>query len=284
MSNRTKGLLLVAFSALFWGTNGLFARMIDLPSPVLLFYRFLFGTVFLSVYLIYREKKIPFPQTRKKELLILGFLNAAVSAVAFYAFMNTTIANAEILLYAYPVYVLIMAPFIIGEKIDRKALLPLGMSFLGLILMAYSGQVFSSKQNIWGILAAFTAGLLFALYVLAAKKISGFFGGMHLTFFQLAATVVVLFPLLFLFQYQLTMEKMLLLCLMGFTNSTLAATFYFLGIKQVKAQYIGIISYLEPLSAVVYAMLLIGEIPGILTVLGGFFILWGGYSLLKVKN
>src|SRR3990167_819525 len=105
-----KGYIFVAVSSLILGTNGIFARFIDLPSPVLLFYRFLFGALVMTLFFIIKEKNIPLPRTDKKQILILGFVGTITSILAFYSFNHTTIANAEILLYTSPIYVVILAP------------------------------------------------------------------------------------------------------------------------------------------------------------------------------
>lgn len=222
--------------------------------------------------------------SQKKEIVALGIINTLLSITAFYAFMNTSIANAEILLYSYPIYILFLAPLIIKEKIEKSTVPTLILSFFGLILIAYSGNIFSGSQNLAGLVSGFVSGILFALYVLIAKITRNQHDGLLLNFYQLAITVIILMPFLFFLSYEISYQKIILLVIMGLINSALALSFYFHGIKLVKAQHVGIISYLEPLSAVLYAAILFHEIPGFLTVLGGIFILYGGYRLAKVKN
>lgn len=279
-----KGYLLIAAAALIWGTNGIFSRFIDLPTPVMLFYRYLIGFVILFFYLFKRDGKITYPKVNLKGIITLGVFNTLLSLTGFYAFINTSIANAEILLYTYPVYVLILSPFILKEKIERSTVPVLIIAFLGLILLVISGGMTSGGNNIGGIVSGFVAGIFFALYVLSAKKVSHNLDVMLMNCYQQAVTVIILLPFLFIFTYHLDSKNIFLLFMIGLFHSAIAASLYFSGIKIVKAQHVGIISYLEPLSGVVFAALLLHEIPGILTLLGGVLILFSGYRLVTAKN
>lgn len=283
-SSPTKGYLLIAGAALIWGTNGIFSRFFDLPTPVMLFYRFLIEFVLLFFYLLYRDRKITYPRSNLKGIITLGTFNTLLSLTAFYAFVNTSIANAEILLYAYPVYVLILSPFILKEKLEKSTLPVLTVSFMGLILLALSGGIASGGNNSLGVISGFSAGIFFALYVLSAKKISHKLDGMLMNLYQQAVTVILLAPFLFIYTYHLDLKNIVLLLIIGLFHSALAASLYFWGIKLVKAQNVGIISYMEPLSGVFFAAVLFHEIPGILTVLGGGLILYSGYRLVTAKN
>lgn len=282
-SSHLKGYLLVAASSILFGFNVVFARVIGLPSPILLFYRYVFAAFTLGIFLFVRRGKINFPKTQKGNILLLGLFNTLTALLAFYAFVYTTIANAEILLYASPIYILVLAPIFLKEKIEKTTLISLILSFVGIILIATSGHSASSSNNL-GIISGFLAGIAFSLFYIVSKKMSSSYDGLDLNFYMIALSIIFLTPFLFFVPYELNWYKLILLFIMGIQGGALALSLYFQGLKTVKAQHLGILSYLEPLSAVVYAMFIFGEIPGLTTLIGGFLILFSGYRILREQK
>lgn len=283
-SKHLRGYLFVAAASLLFGFNVIFARVIGLPSPILLFYRYVFAAGILIIYLLVKRKKLVFPKTRKKEIIILGFLNTITAVLAFYAFVYTSIANAEILLYASPIYVVLLAPIFLKEKIEKRTIVSLVMSFIGIILIAFSSGTTSLNQNNLGILLALVAGITFALFFISSKITRSLYDGLDLNLYMIIISICFLFPFIFLIPYQLDVTKLILLLLMGLIGSALALSLYFQGVKLVKAQHTGIISYFEPLSAIVYAMIIFGEIPSLLTILGSALILYSGYTIIRSQK
>lgn len=283
-SPKFQGYLFIALASLILGSNGIFAKIVDLPSPIILFYRFLVGTITVSLFFLIRKGKIPIPKSNKKEILLFGFINTLLAVLAFYAFTNTSVANAEILLFAYPIYVVILSPLILKEKIEKATVLNLILSFAGLVFIAFSSRDSLSEQNTLGLISGFLAGITFAIFVFLAKIVRKGYDGMELNLYQLVISLFLLSPFLFIFQYKLVLSKVIMLIMMGFFHSALALSLYFIGIKHVKAQHVGIISYFEPLSAVVYAFIFLAEIPSIYTILGGGLILYSGYKILMKQT
>ncbi len=283
-SSRLQGYILIAIASIILGSNGIFTRFVNLPSPVLLFYRFLFGTIILLSYFLIRKRKLSFSIIQRKEIVSIGIIITLLSVLAFYAFANTSIAHAEILLFAYPLYVIILGPLLLKEKIEKSTVLYIILSFIGLILIASSNNLRSLNQNMFGIIAGFIAGILFAIYMLLAKMIRNKIEGLELNLYSLIISVFLLFPFLFIFQYTLDFLKIILLAVMGLFHSALALSFYYTGVKMVKAQHVGIISYFEPLSAVIFALLIFGEIPSIYTLIGGGLIIYSGYKIVSWRK
>src|SRR3989344_4415517 len=274
-SHHLRGYLFIALSALILGTNGIFARLIDLPSPILLFYRFFFGALAITVYLFIRERTISVPKTNIKNLLMLGFLNALTAVTAYYAFTHTSIANAEVLLYAAPIYVVILAHIFLKEKIEKNTIISLFISFVGIVLIAIFANNSSSSGDLLGVLAGIFAGISFSLFFVFSKAIGSKDSGIKLNLYQTIISCLFLFPFLLFIPYTLNPTILLLLFFGGIILSGIAVSLYFTGLKSVKAQHVGIISYFEPLSAIVYALFIFGEIPTILTIIGGVLILYG---------
>ena len=128
------GYAIVALSSLIFGLNGIYARYISLPTPIIIFYRYLFGAIALGSFLFLKNRKLTIPKKDKKEIFIISIFGTLASIFAFYAFVNTSIANAEILLYAAPIYSVLIAWIILGEKIKKITWVSIALAFLGVIL------------------------------------------------------------------------------------------------------------------------------------------------------
>ncbi|OGG00018.1 hypothetical protein A2Y99_02145, partial [Candidatus Gottesmanbacteria bacterium RBG_13_37_7] len=241
----------------------------------------LFGTLIVGIYLILRSRKVYFPKGQIGQIFFLGLLNTLLALLAFYAFANTSIAISEVLLYVYPIYIVILAPLILKEKTNNTIIINLLAAFLGIILIAFSANYSYKSDTFWGIIASFFAGIIFALYVVYGKLIGKNISAIELSLYQLIVSVILLFPFALYYGAQITVFQMKLLILMGLFHSAIAVSLYFYGLKSIKAQHVGALSYIEPLSAVVYALFIFGEIPNIFTVIGGLLIIIGGYRVTK---
>ena len=72
-------------------------------------------------------------------------------------------------------------------------------------------------------------------------------------------------------------QSWLLLIVLGIIHTAGALVLYVKGLSLSKVQDVGVLSYIDPISAIVLAALFLGEIPGLMTVLGGALILSGCY-------
>jgi drug/metabolite transporter (DMT)-like permease len=195
----------------------------------------------------------------------------------------TTISNAILTHYTAPIFVAILAPFLIKERLEKITVISLILSFIGIIMIAYSSGISLESENFIGILLGIVSGVFYAFSIIIYKYLmkdlpaytlifyQSFFGSIILSIFVYNQIFLPLQSMLFLFVFAL---------LFG-----LAATFlYFQGIKRVKAQHAGIMGYTEPVAGTIYAFLFFSEVPGISTLLGGALIVLGGYLVIRSQK
>jgi drug/metabolite transporter (DMT)-like permease len=122
---------------------------------------------------------------------------------------------------------------------------------------------------LWGLLAASS----FAVLSLFNRYFVRRYSSLLISFYQDATAVLVLLPFLLFYQQPLTMRDLFLLVVLGVVFTALAHTLFIQGLRGVKTQTAGIISSLEPVYGIVFAALLLAEIPTPRTLLGGMLIL-----------
>ena len=271
MNGRVK----IATAMLIWGSVGIFGRFSGLSGTGVAFARVFLGFLLLApvVGLFDRGKLGEIPglfSERWKPLLGLGAALALNWAFLFTAFNYTSIANAVLVYYTAPILATLISWRFLGERISGKRWALIGMAFLGLALII-SGQRFSlNDRDFVGVILAFIAALFYALIPNFGRFLKEV-DGKVLTLLQLGIASAVLAP--FVVASNVGNPVWWAILVLVVLHTVLALFLYMDGLKTVEVNEAALLSYLDPMSAVVYAFLVFGEVPGIMTVIGGALIL-----------
>jgi drug/metabolite transporter, DME family len=150
----------VLTAVLLWSTGGLFIKLTTLDAYQVTFFRSLFAGVTVLIL------------TRKSGLRINGFgiLVSFIYATLLFLFVwatkQTTAANAIFLQYTAPVYILILSPFVIGEKFHLRDLLTVIFCIAGMSLFFVGNLSIGDYQ---GNIAALGSGIFLGLYIMLLK-------------------------------------------------------------------------------------------------------------------
>ncbi len=268
-----KGRAKIALAMLIWGSVGIFARFSGLSGLGVAFTRVAFGALIMWPIAIEPERlkalKLAFLRNWRA-LLALGAALAFNWVFLFTAFNYTTIANAVLVYYLAPIIATLISWRFLGERLERKRTLLIGMAFLGFAMIA-SGQNFTlESRDFTGILFALVAAFFYALI----PNLGRFLKEMHardLTLLQLTLAALFLIP--FVAVRGLTTPTWWAIGTLVVVHTVLGLYLYMEGLKDVEVNEAALLSYLDPLSAIVYALIIFGEVPGMRTVLGGVLIL-----------
>lgn len=274
--------LMLSLSMMIFGTLGLFTRNIAVSSGELALYRAILATVLIVGYLLVTGQKIDV-RAIKKEVLLLLFSGMAMGInwiLLFEAYKNTTISVATLSYYFAPVIVTVVCPFLFRERITRKQLLCFVMSTAGLVLIIGTGGSAGGNNHVLGIFLGLGAAVFYATVILLNKFIKTV-AGIHRTLFQFLAAVCLLIPYVF-FAGGVHLEVLdtkgwISLLVVGLVHTGITYCMYFSALKELKGQQVAILSYLDPLIAVVVSVLILGEGITFFQILGGLLIL--GFTL-----
>lgn len=272
----------LTFCMLLWGSIGLFTRYIELTAFELAFFRAFFALPVLLLFSFQKKRRRKLKLPSVCLYIASGMCIALAWSALFLGYAYTSIANAVLVYSMCPVYVMIVSPFLLKEKLDRFQIVTVIGCFIG--LYALIGSDFHlGKEASKGILFALLSGVLYACIVLLNRKINlsctiGNIDTLHATFIQLLGACLILLP------YQLkngSFSKVLhlqgsqLLCLfiLGFAHTALAYHLYFSSYRKLDALEIVSFSYLEPLFSILLSVLILGELLSPLQVVGGLLIL-----------
>ena len=272
--------LLIASMAIF-GTLGPFVRNIPVASGELALYRAVLAALLIAAFLLVTRQKIPFAKIKKEVPLLLasGMAMGINWILLFEAYKYTTVSVATLSYYFAPVIVTVVCPFLFREKLTGKQALCFLMSTVGLVLITGIGDV-GGGSDLIGILFGLGAAVFYATVVLLNKFIKNV-EGIHRTFLQFLAAIVILLPYVLLTS-GVTLGGMnaagwVNLLIVGLIHTGITYCMYFSSLKELPGQKAAILSYIDPLVAVVISVTVLGESMTAPQVIGGLLIL--GFTL-----
>lgn len=273
--------MLILSMAIF-GTLGPFVRYIPVASGELALYRAILAALLIGTYLFITKQSIPFRDIKKEIPLLLasGVAMGINWILLFEAYKYTSVSVATLSYYFAPVIVTLVCPILFHEKLTRKQLLCFFMSTLGLVLITGIGDMGKSGTDLIGIFFGLGAAVFYATVILLNKFIKKV-AGIHRTFLQFLAAILVLLPYVIATSgvnlHLLNGKGWICLLIVGLVHTGITYCLYFSSLKELPGQKAAILSYIDPLVAVLVSVCILGESMTPMQVLGGVLIL--GFTL-----
>ena len=277
MSKNNRSLYMLIASMVIFGTIGIFRRLIPLPSASIAALRGIVGAAFLLLLNAARRKKPDRAAIRGNLALLLvsGALIGANWIALFEAYQFTSVAVATLCYYMAPMFVIMFSPLVLGEKLTARkyicvALAVAGMVFVSGVLDLGGGG--SPKGVALGLLAA----VLYASVIFINKRMKPM-PAMDRTVVQLAAAGVVVLPYALLNGFggtgALTAGTILLLAVVCIVHTGLAYALYFGSVEGLPAHTLALLSYIDPVVAVLLSLLLLREPMSIPALIGAVLVI-----------
>jgi drug/metabolite transporter (DMT)-like permease len=277
LDSRIKGYSQVASASILFGLIGIFVKLIrDMPLGSIIFYRLLFALVIILFYftccgrlseLRLKEKKI--------YILLLGLSQAGTMLAYFFSIKYTAVSTAVLLLYTAPIYVTVLSPLMLQERITRHSLFALIMSMTGVIMVIQPHSVFQDlgDKYIIGLTAGLASGLFYAALILTSRYLKDYYTGRTQATWALFITMAIFSPYSGSISGGVLQDNLFILILFGIMPTAMALVLYLSGLVYVKAQNASVIGLLEPVSSVVLAFIILSESISSVSLLGGVLIL-----------
>ena len=283
MSKQTISRISLISAMLIFGSIAVFVKNIPLRSAEIALLRAVLAILVIGLVLILKKTN-PVTGVTRKTLLLLLLSGAAMGfnwILLFEAYVHTTTSIATLCYYFAPVLVTVLCPFLFRERMSPKQIVCFACSTIGVILIVgVSGT--GGDNHLTGILLALGAAVLYATVVLFNKGIKGV-DGIPRTFLQFCAAALVLTPYVLLtggFDLPaITPQGLGFLLAIGILHSGIAYCLYFSALRHLRGQEASLLSYADPLLAVILSVTLLSESITPWQIVGGVLIL--GFSLLN---
>lgn len=262
---------------LIFGTIGLFVKNIQLSSSEIALARGVIGSIVLIITSFILKQKVSFKEI-KPNLLLLLFSGGAIGLnwiFLFQAYRYTSISNATLSYYFAPVFVTMLSPIVLKEKLTIKKVMCIGAAMIGMICIVGTGGS-SGEENFTGIAYGLAAAAFYASVILMNKFLKNM-KSLEITYIQLVMASLVLLPYVILTAginiFTVSGSSLPYLFVLGAVHTGLAYLLYFSSIQELKAQTTAVLSYIDPISAVLISALFLREKMGFLQIIGGILIL-----------
>jgi drug/metabolite transporter (DMT)-like permease len=269
-----------------WSSLPVIIRLSGAPVQELIFFSCLISSAVTGTAFVSRRFRSEIPRGRAlSSLLLLGPLSLVNSFSFFYAYKNTSVANAVLTHYTAPVLVAFLAPVFLKERLTGRIVFAVAAASAGLWIMLgisfgrFVDLAMAGDRSTGGILAGLLSGFAYAVIVILFRMLARDFHPVVMTFAQNAVIVLLLLPVVDIGGGIPSAPWAVVV--MGIVHSSIAPVLYFRGMKDVTANRAAILGYLEPLCAILLGAVFLGEGIAFRTALGGAMILLSGYITVK---
>lgn len=276
--------VMIIISMAVFGTIAPFVRNIPVSSGELALYRAVMAAILIGLFFVFTKQRIDFKSIKKELplLLISGMAMGINWILLFEAYKYTTVSVATLSYYFAPVIVTVVCPILFREKMTAKQILCFVMSTIGLVLVIGITDLGGGSQNGVGILFGLGAAVFYATVILLNKFIKGV-AGIQRTFLQFIAAIIILIPYV-AFTGGISLGGVdgvgwICLLVVGIVHTGITYCLYFTSLKELSGQAAAILSYIDPLVAVVISVTILGEPITWMQLIGGILIL--GFTLFN---
>ncbi len=276
MRSRTGYAELVA-CGLVWGSIGVLVKKSPVAAPVIVFFRLALGALVVVAWHAARGRLPELRMRGRRGYLLASGVTLAVHWVFFFlAYKRLSVATVILVVYVGPVFMALLAPAVLGERLERRTIWSLGLSLAGIAMIAVPAM---QGRSAFGLAAALLAMASFVALVFVGKKLVDEYQPPAIVAWQLGSAAVLVAPSLIAWDTDAVSSSWPVLLTLGVVHTGVCGVLYFRAMQVVKAQHMGILAYLEPVTAVLWAWVFLSEQPGALTLVGGALIIAAGLNI-----
>jgi drug/metabolite transporter (DMT)-like permease len=275
VSRVSRGLLFANIAVLFFGLAGVLGKLTVLPAPLIVFGRAFFAALVLLPVCLVKGISLR-PERRRDGFLLVGQgVLLALHWTAFFQSINiSNVAIGLLSFSSFPLFVAVLEPLLLRQRPSRVQIFAALLILPGIYLLvpSFTLQNQTTLGVAWGVLS----GATFALLSIANRWLGRLYASAMISLFQDGVAAIVLMPTFLLIHSRafLTLHELLILIILGVVCTALAHTLFITSMREITAQLASLLASLEPVWGIVFGILLLGDIPTTITLLGGAIILF----------
>lgn len=279
-----KNILFLHIAVMLFGLSGVVAQFVKVSAVMVALGRVVCSSLLLFLIAVVKKDSLKLSSRKDYGLIVMTGIVMAVHWTTFFQSIQvSSVAIGTITFSTFPLFLTFIEPFVFHEKLKKQSIFTAAVLFIGVLITI---PEFSMENNttvgiIWGILCSFT----YAVMTLANRYFSARYAGRIICLYEQGTAAVVLLPALFIVKASWQAQDIAGVAFVGFICTAFAYSLYVSAQKNVRAQTAGIISGMETVYGIVYALLFLGEVPSVRELVGGAVILGVAmYSSLKTTE
>lgn len=270
MNSEQKYSGVIHLAVMLFGFAGLYAKFIEAPSLVIVWGRVIFAAI--TLYFFAGRRNLDRLSGKDYfKLLLLGILLALHWLSFFESIKLSSVGIGLISFSTFPVFVILYESVFRNYKITRFDLLTILLVLTGIVLIIpdydFGSNIFS------GVLTGLISAVTFAVLTVKNKELVNRINNINLAYYQYFFAAVIITPLVYFTEFTLSSIDIFNLLVLGMVFTAVGHTVYIKSLKFVSSKKAALITCMEPVYGIVFALLLLGEVPGLRVILGGLFII-----------
>src|SRR3989338_7158942 len=241
--------LAIFFAATIGGSSGVFIKLLNLPSTSITFFRVFVPVVILLGY--FGWKRVRVFHGNYWIMLVASALNAARMFLYMVAYLYTSIGNAVIILFTWPIFATLFGMLLLKERVTKRTALLIGVAFLGIMIMYLNKEITFGNRDVIGMGAMLLSAIIFSLTAVIFKKELKNYTKTETIFYQNLLGAVVFLPFIL----------------------------FFFALKRLPMNHFSLFTYWEVPAALIFGAVFFREAITIDMIIGGTLILIAGISL-----
>ncbi|MBN1499245.1 MAG: EamA family transporter [Spirochaetes bacterium] len=266
--------------------TGVFVKTINLPITSIAFFRMFIPSLVLFLFFVLKRSN-PF-RGNYKTMLAASLLNAVRMFFFYLAFTLTSIGNAVIMLYTWPILVTVLAFFVLGEKQNKTEIFLIIGSFAGIVLTYIDKEISFKSRDFLGMASMVLCSMIYAVTMVIFKKETDNYSKLETVFFQNLIGGLVFLPFIIFNRPAPVSYQLGLGILLGLLVGIGAFLLFFYALNKLKISHYSVLAYFEVIAAFVLSTVLFHEKISWNMYAGAAIIISTGYMLqifhYKEKN
>lgn len=270
--NNRKNILYLHIAVMLFSISGVVGQFVEIPSVLVAMGRVICSSIIL--FTIAKVKKSNLALESKKDYLLIigaGMVLAAHWTTFFQSIQVSTVAIGTITFSTFPLFLTFIEPIVFHEKLKLKSVISAVILLIGVLITIpeFSMENQVTIGIIWGMISSFT----YAIITLANRYFSKKYEGRIVCLYEQGTAAIVLLPAAFLVDATWRAQDIAGVAIIGCVCTAFAYSLYVSAQKGVRAQTAGIISGMETVYGIIYALILLKEVPSVRELVGGVVIL-----------
>ena len=276
-----RDILYLNLAVMMFGIAGVIGQYVEVPSVMVALGRVICSSNILLVIALVKKESLKLESKKDYALIIFAGAVLALHWTSFFQSIQvSSVAIGTITFSTFPLFLTFLEPLIYREKLSVRSIVSAIVLLIGVVITIpeFSMENQVTIGIIWGMISSLT----YAIITLANRYFSSKYQGRIVSLYEQGTAAIVLLPALFLVKATWRAQDIIGVALIGCICTAFAYSLYISAQKKVKAQTAGLISGMETVYGILYAFVLLSEIPTVREIIGGVVILSVGlYSSLK---
>ncbi len=267
-----RNILYLHIAVMLFGLAGVAAQFVEIPAVLTALGRVICSSILLFLIAVFKKDRLSLNSKKDYGMIILtGVVMAAHWTTFFQSIQVSTVAIGTITFSTFPLFLTFLEPLIFHERLRKQSIASAVVLFIGVLITIpeFSMANHTTIGIIWGMISSFT----YAVLTLANRYFSARYAARTICLYEQGSAAIVLLPALFLVEASWRIQDIAGVAFVGFICTAFAHSLYISAQKSVRAQTAGIVSGMETVYGIVYALLFLGEIPSVRELIGGAVIL-----------